>query len=223
MKRILILENDWLNLSFLKDLLKNKDYYVNCAQSIKRTELLLGKNNFDLLLCERFFVDGDVLDLLEEIKERKLFMRILVISCEKSLIDRINVLKLADDFLAKPFNQIELLLKVENLLNLERINKDNFLENSLVLFKDSDSSDRGCHFRPQEIKILECFLKHKNMIISYEIISSYVWGYKEQLPLKKTINVYIRRIRSKLFSKKFKIITIKNRGYKFIELLETNI
>lgn len=223
MKRILILENDWSNLSYLKDLLTNKGYCISCVQSIKRTEFLLGENNFDLLLCERFLLDGDVLDLLEDIKARKLFMRVLVISSEKSLVDRINILKFADDFLAKPFNQIELLLKIKNLLNLERIGDDNFLENSLMIFKDGAGSNYECHFRPQELKILECLFKHKNMIISYETISSFVWGYKEELPLKKTINVYIRRIRSKLVPEKYKILTIRNRGYKFIELMEKNI
>ncbi len=102
-----------------------------------------------------------------------------------------------------------------------RYNFNDILSNS-ILFKDSSSLNTQVErFRPQEFKILECFYKHKNIIVSYETISAYVWGYKEPLPIKKTINVYVRRIRSKL-NKNFVIQTIKNRGYKFIDLMENN-
>lgn len=220
MKRVLILENDWLVLSTLNDHLKKEGCLVNCAQTIERAKSLLLKYKFDLFVCERILEDGDALDLLDLIKDKKLFTRILVLSQKKSLPDRIDTLKLANDFLAKPFNLIELYLKIDNLLNLERIGGDEFIENSLFLLKDSDSLENKNHFRPQELKILECLLKHKNMVISYETISSYVWGYRDSFPLKKTISVYIRRIRTKLFLQNFKIVTVKNRGYKIIYLKE---
>ena len=223
MKKVLILESDKPILYLLSDFLKKQNHLISCAQSIQRAEELLKKDNFDLFLCERILPDGDAISLLDKIKEKNLFMRVLVCSHKKSLIDRIEVLKLADDFVAKPFNLIELTLKIKNILSLEKISKQNLLENSPFLLRDSCSKNNEInHFRPQEIRILECFFKHKNMVISYETISSYVWGYKEPLPIKKTINVYIRRIRSKL-SPIFKIKTIKNRGYQFIDLRENNI
>ena len=222
MKKVLILESDWSVLSLLCDLFKKQKYVINCAQSIKRAEELLKKNNFDLFLCERILPDGDVFSLLNKLKEKNLFIKILVCSHKKTLIDRIETLKLADDFMAKPFNLIELTLKIKNLLALEKRKEQSLLENSAFLLRDANSNNlTTSRFRPQELKILECFFKHKNMIISYETISSYVWGYKEPLPLKKTINVYIRRIRLRL-SLNFKIETIKNVGYRFIDLTENN-
>lgn len=223
MQKILILENDWQVLSLLCDFLKKQNHVVSCAQSIKRAEKLLKQINFDLFICERVLPDGDILFLLDKIKEKNLFMKTLVFSRRKSLLDRIDVLRLADDFVAKPFNSTELFLKIQKMLFLEKRVKQNFFEESVFLLKDRVENDtRINRFRPQELKILECFLKHKNMVISYETVSAYVWGYKEPLPIKKTINVYVRRIRSKL-SVRFKIETIKNIGYKFIDLGENNI
>ncbi len=222
MHKILILENDWLVLSLLRDFFKKRNYTINCVQSLERAEELLKQQTFDLLLCERILPDGDVLSLLEKIKEKNLFMRTLVFSQQKSLIDRINTLKLADDFIAKPFNTIEFFLKIEKLLALEkRIKQCNFDENVFLLRDYPSTKLQKESFRPQEIKILECFFKHKNIIISYETIATYVWGYKEPLPIKKTVNVYVRRIRLKL-NNSFKIETIKNRGYRFIDLRENN-
>lgn len=223
MQKILVLENDWQTLTLLYDFFKKQNHLVNCAQSIWRAEELLKQSSFDLFICERFLPDGDILSLLDKIKEKNLFMKTLVFSRKKSLMDRIDVLRLADDFIAKPFNSTELFLKLQKMLFLEKRVKQNFFEESLFLLKDNvDNENHINRFRPQELKILECFLKHKNMVISYETVSAYVWGYKEPLPIKKTINVYIRRIRSKL-STNFKIETIKNIGYKFIDLRKNNI
>lgn len=222
MYKILILENDFLVLSLLKDFFKKKNCIINCVQSLNRAEELLKKQNFDLFLCERILPDGDVFTLLEKIKERNFFTRILVFSKQKSLIDRINALKLADDFIAKPFNTIEFFLKIEKLLSLEKRTKQNYFDERVFLLNDfSPTKIQNKNFRPQEIKILECFFKHKNIILSYETIISYVWGYREPLPIKKTVNVYVRRIRLKL-NNSFKIETIKNRGYRFIDLRENN-
>lgn len=218
MKRILLLENDQSYLASLSDFLRDKGYLVSLAQNIERAEVLLGKNIFDLFLSERFLADGDVLELLDRLNDRKLFMRTLVFSPNQSIMSRIAVLKLANDFIAKPFNLIELHLKIKNLLSLQKIEDSGFIENSTLLLRDSGMNDSANYFRPQELKILDCLFKHKDMVVSYETISAYVWGYKEQLPLKKTINVYIRRIRSKLTPYNLMISTIKNRGYKLISL-----
>jgi len=221
MQKILILENDWSILSLLCDFCKKYGHQVFCAQSIERAEELLKQNTFDLFLCERILPDGDTLSLLEKIKEKKLFMRAVVFSHKKSLIDRISTLKLADEFIAKPFNSIEFFLRIKNILALEKKTHQSDFDESIFLLRDSSNAINYNRFRPQELKILECFFKHKNIIISYETISAYVWGYKEPLPIKKTINVYIRRIRSKLITN-FKIETIKNRGYRFIDLRENS-
>jgi DNA-binding response OmpR family regulator len=217
MEKILILETDSSFLSSLSDFLREKGYLISLAQNIERAETLLSKSNFDLFLSERFLSDGDVLELLERLFDRKLFMRTLIFASNQSIFNRIAILKLANDFISKPFNLMELHLKIKNLLSLQKIEDSGFIENTSLLLKDSVPDSCGNYFRPQELKILDCLFKHKDMVVSYETISAYVWGYKEQLPLKKTINVYIRRIRSKLAPYKLMIKTIKNRGYKLIK------
>lgn len=224
MQKILILDGDCFILSSLRDLLRKRGYVVNCAQSVARADELLQSNNFDLFIAERSLPDSSSLELLEKIKERKLFLRTLLISSKKSLLDRIESLQLADDFLAKPLHLAELALKVDNLLRLRKMGDQDLLENNhFLLREDHHSSQDGYKLRPQESKILECLIRHQGMVISYETISNYVWGFKEVLPIKKTINVYIRRIRGKISKSDFQIITYKNRGYKFIDLREEEV
>ena len=219
MQKILTLAANWQTLSLLKTFFKKEQFALYAAQSIKRAEQILKKENFELFLSERKLVDGDVLPLLAKIKAKKIFMKTLVFSDQKSLQDRIATLKLADDFIAKPFNNYEFSLKIKNLLAFDKKIGERILIDERFLLKDSllcDSS-RG-FFRSQELRILECFYKHKNLLVSYETISAYVWGYREPLPIKKTINVYVRRIRAKLNSR-YRIDTVKNRGYRFIDVI----
>ncbi len=219
MQKILTLAADWQTLSLLKTFFKKEQFLLYSAQSIKRAEQILKKENFELFLSERKLVDGDVLPLLVKIKAKKIFMKILVFSDQKSLQDRIAILKLADDFIAKPFNNYEFSLKIKNLLALDKKIEARILADERFLLKDSllGDSSHG-FFRSQELRILECFYKHKNLLVSYETISAYVWGYREPLPIKKTINVYVRRIRAKLNSR-YRIDTVKNRGYRFIDVI----
>ncbi len=224
MQKILILDHDYFVMSSLRTLLEKRGHLVNCVQSLTRAEELLKKDSFDLLVAERKLADGSSLDLLEKIKERHLFLRTLVISRHKSLAERIETLKLADDFLAKPLHFGELLLKINNLLRMRKLGNQDFLENNQFLLRENNfSAQANLQLRPQELKILECLIRHQNMVISYETIASYVWGYREVLPIKKTISVYIRRIRSKLPAEDFQILTYKNRGYKFIDLRAKDI
>lgn len=216
MKRILILESNRQLLFRLNDYFKDKGYLVFCAQTVERAENLLKNKIFDLLLCEGLVQGSDSLDFLERIKERNLFMRVMVSSQKKSLKDRLAILRLADDFLAKPFDLTELHLKIRNLLSLEKIKDSGFIENSHFLLRDSEPLQLKNNFRPQELKILECLFKHKNLVVSYQTISNYVWGDMDNKPIKKTISVYIRRIRGRLGNANLKIETFKGRGYRLV-------
>lgn len=219
MQKILILANDWQTLTFLRTFFKKSNFCLHAAQSLHRAETLLKTHNFDLLVADRILADGDVLALFAKIKIKKLFSKSLVFSDQKSLQDRLDTLKLADDFIAKPFNSLEFSLKVKNLLALDRKVPEQLLADERFLLKDSGSNpETNLFFRSQELKILECFYKHKNLLVSYETIAAYVWGYREPMPIRKTINVYVRRIRSKL-NKAYRIDTIKNRGYRFVVLM----
>jgi len=122
---------------------------------------------------------------------------------------RVEALRFSDDFLAKPLNLLELSLRVRNLLALDR---------KILVMRDSVSSwcQEKQTLRPQEIRILQCLWHHRNMIVSYENLLSYVWGMKEPLPSALSVSVYIRRIRMKLGAQAHSIQTISGRGFRLI-------
>lgn len=218
MEKILILEDNQQLLQLVSAVLKSESYQVFKGDSLKRAKELLKKVNFDLLILDRVLKDGDSIDLIEEIREVDPYLRILVLSKKRFVEDRIKTLSLADDFLAKPFTTDELLLKIRNLLRRSKLIKSR----GLKLSDDTNfnygviRNSGNLVLRKKERLILECLLKFSPAIVNYDLITSYVWGYGKQHPSKKTINVYVRRIRMKLGNLSGRLETIRGQGYRYI-------
>jgi DNA-binding response OmpR family regulator len=211
MKRILILDDDLRLLQNIVDFFKTEPYLVDKTSSIRRAKDLFASSAFDLFISEREISGVDCLPWLKEVRQRCSSMRILICSRCRMVEQRVEALRLSDDFLAKPFNLLELSLRVGNLLAAER---------KILAMRDSASAwcEQKQTLRPQEMRILQCLWHHRNMVVSYENLLSYVWGMKEPLPSALSVSVYIRRIRMKLGPQARCIQTISGRGYRlFIE------
>ena len=218
MEKILILEDNYQLLKLISTLLTDESYQVFKGDSLKRGRDLLVKHKFDLLILDRVLRDGDSLDLLKDINKKDPHQRVLVFSKKRLVEDRIETLNLADDFLAKPFTSQEFLLKVKNILKRSKGVKLPVLklaDNSFLNYGVISDSKKTI-LRKKERQILECLLQYSPSIVSYELITSYVWGFTENHPSRKTVNVYIRRIRMKLGDLSKRLETIRGQGYRFL-------
>jgi DNA-binding response OmpR family regulator len=218
MFKILLLEDDLCFLKTIKEVLHKAKYQVDIAKELSRAEELVYEKDYDLLIFDRLIAHEDSLNFIEELRDKQYFMRVLLISHKKLLLDRILALKVADDFLAKPFASKELLLKVKNLLARSRIKTEEQYACSHFFLNDSGSligtrDNERFYLAKKERKILECLLLHQNQAVSYQTLINYVWSRTDDLPQQRTLNVYVRRIRLKIgrFSKYIK--TIRDYGF----------
>jgi len=218
MFKILILEDDLILLKTLKQVLLKAKYHVDLAHELQRAEQLVGENDYDLLIFDRLIKNEDSLNFLEEIRTNQSFVRVLLISQKKLLVDRLLALKVADDFLPKPFAINELLLKVSNLLSRSKYKIEEryicpfFYLNDAGLLQDLKNGD--CFYLPKKEKqILECLLLHQNQAVSYQTLIDYVWPRTDNIPQQRTLNVYVRRIRLKIGRFSQYIKTIRDYGF----------
>jgi len=155
MFKILILEDDLILLKTLQRVLSKANYCVDLAHELQRAKQLIVSNNYDLLIFDRLINREDSLNFLEELRTDQVFTRVLLISQKKLLVDRLLALKVADDFLAKPFVVKELLLKVANLLSRSKCKVEEsyvcpyFYLNDAGLLQDLNNGD--CFYLPNEI------------------------------------------------------------------------
>ncbi len=114
--KILIVEDDEMIQGFLRLTLENENYVVTAASSFAEMRTLFPQNPYDLIILDLGLPDGDGLDLVSEIRSVST-VPILVSSARQGASDRVAALERgADDYLTKPFDPAEMILRLRNLL-----------------------------------------------------------------------------------------------------------
>lgn len=205
--------------------LELENYIVTTFQDGKEALNSFEKNiDFNLIILDVMlpFVSG--LDLCRFIREKS-SVPILFLSAKGTTADRVNGLKLgANDYLPKPFDLEELLLKVQILSQTTFLGKEilsfeigNF-NIDLASFEVKNTSGKLMHvFSKREVELLKLFKEKENKVISRDEILDKIWG-KDQFPTSRTIDNYIL-----VFRKIFEIDpkspihfhSIRGVGYKF--------
>lgn len=184
-------------------------------------------DDFDLVILDVMLpeVSGwDICTAFKNISETP----ILFISAKGSSSDKIKGLKLgADDYLAKPFDLEELLLRVQVLIlrhsekttpsNQNKLLNIGGVEVNTVTYEVYKNGEFVEEFSKREVELLKLFNKHEGEVVSRDFILDQLWG-KESFPTTRTIDNYILSFR-KLFEidpKNPKYFhSIRGVGYKF--------
>ena len=185
---------------------------------------------FDLIILDVMLPEIDGISVCETIRLNNKEIPILILSAKNSSADRVLGLKKgADDYLTKPFNLEELLLRVQKLLvKSEQITRTQpvadtfeFGKNRIDLKALEASGRNGVKFSlsKKEIMLLKLLIENKGEVVSREKILQSVWGYNVY-PTTRTIDNFILSFRKYFESdsrnpKHFH--SVRGIGYKFTE------
>lgn len=181
------------------------------------------KIDYDLFILDVMLPRISGLDLCKIIREKSQ-APILFLSAKGTTQDRIEGLKIgANDYLPKPFDLEELILKVKILTKKEGEQKDFLLqvgelEVDFNTFEVRTPEDKIVHlFSKREIELLQLFQEKEGKVVSRDEILDRVWG-KDSYPTARTIDNYILVFR-KIFEKNARkpqfFHSIRSVGYKF--------
>lgn len=183
-------------------------------------------SEFQLIVLDVMLPEVSGLDICKEIRKYS-NVPILFLSAKGTTEDRIAGLKLGgNDYLSKPFDLEELLLRVHNLTNIQVSTKSKestnlIIGNKEVNFDTFEVKDlkSGVSFSisKKEIELLRLFSEKEGVVISRDEILDRIWG-KDQFPTSRTIDNYILSFR-KIFEQDPKspvyFHSIRAVGYKF--------
>lgn len=225
---ILLVEDEENLQEALKLNLELEGYEVTCADNgaiaIKKVE----EEYYDLVLLDVMLPEVDGYDVCQHIRLRNIDTPVLMLSARAGSADRVTGLKKgADDYLTKPFNLEELLLRVEKLINKNRKIQEKstvedqyqFAQNTIDFKAQSATNYQGdkIDLSKKEIMLLKLMIEHKNEVVSREKILQAVWGY-QVFPTTRTIDNFILNFR-KYFEKDPKdpkhFHSVRGVGYKF--------
>ena len=213
---ILVVDDDDRIRELVKQYLEENNFLVTTAQDSADAKKKLEIIKFDILILDIMMPGESGLSLTKEIKKNS-STPIILLTAKGETQDRIEGLELgADDYLGKPFEPKELLLRIQNIL--DKIQKpilpnEIYIGNILVNLKKLDVkiNNKTIRINPQEKKVLEKMLEFPGKVFSRDDIGKIINITKE-----RTIDVMITRLRQKIESspKNPKYLqTIRGSGY----------
>ncbi|UKN03395.1 response regulator transcription factor [Paracrocinitomix mangrovi] len=222
MKKILLVEDEESLINVLELNLELENYKVVIARDGEEA-LSLFNDSIDLVILDVMLPKLNGFDVCSKIRESSL-VPIIITSAKGTSTDRITGLKLgADDYLVKPFNLEELLLRMGKLLDRPVANNeiDNFtFGDNQINFKTYEivGQNGSAIISKREMELLKLLIDRKNEVVSRDEILDHVWG-EDNFPTSRTIDNYILNFR-KYFEKDqrnpqyFK--SLRGVGYKFV-------
>jgi len=213
---ILVVDDDDRIRDLVKQYLQEKKFLITTAKDAYDAKTKIKIIKFDILILDVMMPGESGLSLTKELKKNN-SMPIILLTAKGESKDRIQGLELgADDYLAKPFEAKELLLRINNILNKIQkpiLESEIYIGEALVNLKKLviNINNKVLKINPQEKEVLERMLEYPGKVFSRSDIGNIIGISKE-----RTIDVLITRLRQKIESnpKNPKYLqTIRGAGY----------
>ena len=224
MKRILLVEDEEHLHSAIKLNLELDGYHVISVYNGKNALHKFNESRFDLIILDVMLPEFNGFDICQSIRLENQKVPIMFLTAKSSNEDKIKGLKMADDYLTKPFNLNELLLRVKNLIkrNIDpEITQTIYSIGDVVVdfnsFELKSKTGNQIELTQKQIKLLKLFVEKPNEVISRQEILEKIWGF-DVYPSSRTIDNFILTFR-KIFEKDLPPSTyfksIRGVGYKY--------
>jgi DNA-binding response OmpR family regulator len=198
--KILIIEDDMHINTMLRELLEQNSYATVSAYSGTEALLLLSQNKFALVLLDLMLPGKTGKEVLQELRNTQ-SIPIIVLTAKTDKETTVNLLQMgADDYLAKPFDNNELLARIA--VQLRRVASATDTRTFKDITFDLDGHDAYIRdvkigLSKREFEILRLMATHPQKVFTKNNLYESVWG-DEFFGTDNTINMHISRIRAKL-------------------------
>ncbi|OTP82551.1 response regulator [Gilliamella apicola] len=229
MNKLLVVDDDPEIASLLSELLELEGFEVETAnngmQALEKFDM-----SFDLILLDIMMPEMNGLNVLSQLRS-KFTVPVIFLTAKDNEYDKIIGLELgADDYILKPFNDRELIARINALLRRTRwdnlVNETDDLPqqytvDKLLLNRKQQSvyyDNKYIELTGTEFQVLLKFLENGGKIISRDTLSETVLG-KEFIPLARSIDVHVSNLRKKLPPRSDGlpwIKTLRSKGYLFV-------
>lgn len=198
-KCILIVEDDPAISRLIESNLLVAGYEPVCAMDGRQALDAISTHHFDLALCDIMLPELDGFELLPYMQERNI--PVIYVSAKADVQSRVQGLRLgAEDYLVKPFDILELLVRMEKVLARSAPAENKITYQDITMDLDSRSVHKAgelISLKPMEYELLCTFMKHPGMVLTREKLLRQVWG-DEYIGETRTVDVHVAALRKKL-------------------------
>lgn len=220
--RILVVEDDSEISRLLCSCLQEHGYTAEAALDGNIASSVMKKQSYDLVLMDLMLPHKDGEQVIKELREYS-DIPVIVLSAKSMMETRLEVLRLgADDYILKPFDLSEVLVRIEVVLRRSGNKQSEVLRSGALEFNIAEKSvtfdGKSIALTAKEMQLLQLFLEYPTKVFSKANLYESVWN-DEYFYEDNTINVHVSNLRSKLkkASGKDFIDTVWGIGYRLKE------
>ena len=226
MSKVLIVDDDKDISDLISLVLKKEGIDSTIVNDSTKVPEIIEKDYFDLILLDIMMPELSGIEVCTKIRD-KVNCPIIFLSAKTELIDKMLGYEIGgDDYITKPFNNSELVLKIKSHLRLNKrvnnLNKNNVIKIGEILINKETfevyKEDEKIELSTREFELLKYLMENAGIVLSKEQIFESVWG--SNYGDIGTVAVNIKSLRDKLKDKNKYIITIWGYGYKFVRNVE---
>jgi len=223
--RILLIEDDTSLQQIVHDLLESAGHRVEVTANGKSGLDMASQDIFQLIVLDVMLPGMSGFDICRQLRKRNIETPILMLTARSELSNKVVGFKAgADDYLTKPFEAPELLVRAEALLRRARRVGTGKLKSYHfgdvdVDFKKLKLSRNGetVSLSEREATLLRYFIEHRGEVLSREKLLRDVWDYKA-MTLTRTVDMHVASLRQKIGDDPKEanfIVTVHGEGYRF--------
>lgn len=219
MINILVVEDDKNLRRLMTTILANNGYNAISAEDGENALSIMETTHVDLIISDVMMPNMDGYQLTDQLRQANYNLPIIMVTAKESFEDKKRgFLVGTDDYMVKPIDIEEMILRVDALLRRANIMNENLLKiggveldnNTLTVSRNGDS----ILLPKKEFYLLFKLLSYPKQIFTRQQLMDEIWGMDAETD-ERTVDVHINRLRDKFADySEFKIVTIRGLGYK---------
>lgn len=221
MFNILIVEDDINLRKLISATLKQNGYNSLTAEDGERALEVIDKEQVDLVISDIMMPNLDGYGLVKALRDSGYDMPVLITTAKEMFEDKRKGFNVgADDYMVKPIDINDMILRVGALLRRAKIsNEHKLVIGGIILDYDSISVNRNGEsitLPKKEFYLLFKLLSYPNVIFTRRQLLDEIWGMDNEVD-ERTVDVHIKRLRERYENcEEFEIITVRGLGYKAV-------
>jgi len=222
MFHILVVDDDRSTRLFMRAFLEAEHYTVSLAENGEDALRVMEKEHIDLVVLDIMMPRMDGYEFTRELRSVNEELPILMVSAKQLPEDRKLAYRLGtNDFMTKPVDEEELLLRIKNLLRMSRIASEHKLHiGDVTLEYDSFTVVRGDEtitLPQKEFQLLYKLLSYPGKIFTRIELMDEIWGADSETGWE-TVTVHVGRLRRHFEGwNEFSIVAVRGLGYKAVK------
>lgn len=220
---LVMIVDDEINTRLLMErVLKREGFDAISAANGKIALSLLEKNKVDLIIMDIMMPGMDGFELTEEIRKTNTDIPIIMVTAKETINDKRHGFIIgADDYLVKPIDYEELIIRIYAILRRAKISSSKKIQIKDTTLNQEDFTvcyeDTRIELPKKEFMLLFHLLSYKGKIFTRQQLMDNIWNMGTESD-EHTVDVHINRLRNKFKDNPdFEIVTVRGLGYKAIE------